>query len=96
MPQNQKVLLLPILPGWPTLEASQLIGFAEDLDEIDAARALAESLGRVDCMFLQGNLDSIPWRDEYFDVAYLGSTATDEVRRVLTRQGVVHECQSKF
>ncbi len=94
MPPNLRVLLIPILPNWPDLPAGQLIGISSDLDEIDQARELAESLHRTDCMFIQGSIEEIPWRDSYFDVAYLAGSASDEVRRVMTPEGIIHECQS--
>ncbi len=94
MPPNLRVLVLPILPNWPDLPAGQLIGVSPDLDEIDQARAQAESLHRTDCMFIEGTIEAIPWRDSYFDVAYLAGSATDELRRVMTPEGIIHECQS--
>jgi len=45
-------------------------------------------------MFIEGSVDAIPWRDSYFDLAYLEGPATDEVRRVMTPEGIIHECQS--
>ena len=96
MPPNPRVLLIPILEGWQKIVASQVVGVSEDLDEIDRARALAEQLGRIDCLFIQGNENEIPWRDTYFDVAYLAGKATDEVRRVIQEAGMIHECQSTF
>lgn len=86
--------MIPIIPGWHAIEASQLVGVGEDRDEIDRARALAESLGRIDCLFILGNVNEIPWRDKYFDAAYLAGKATDEVRRVIQPDGTIHECQS--
>ena len=94
MPPNQRILIIPILSNWPDLPAGQLIGVASDLDEIDRARAQAESLHRIDCMFIEGSVNAIPWRDSYFDIAYLEGLATDEVRRVMTPEGIIHECQS--
>ncbi len=94
MPQNPRVLIVPILPNWPGIEASQLIGVSTDLDQIDQARAHAESLNRIDCMFIEGSVDAIPWRDSYFDIAYIAGSATDEVRRVMSPEGIIHECQS--
>ncbi len=94
MPPNQRILIIPILSNWPDLPAGQLIGVASDLDAIDRARAHAESLHRIDCMFIEGSVDAIPWRDSYFDIAYLEGLATDEVRRVMTPEGIIHECQS--
>jgi ubiquinone/menaquinone biosynthesis C-methylase UbiE len=94
VPPNLRFLLIPILPNWPDLPAGQLIGVSSDLDEIDQARELAESLHRTDCMFIQGSMEAIPWRDSYFDVAYLAGSASDEVRRVMTPEGIIHECQS--
>jgi hypothetical protein len=94
VPPNLRVLIIPILPNWPNLQADQLIGVSSDLDEIDRARAQAESLNRTDCLFIQGSIDSIPWREAYFDVAYLAAAATDEVRRVMNAEGMIHECQS--
>lgn len=88
--------MIPIIPGWDRIPASQLVGVSDDLDEIDGARALAESLGRIDCLFIQGNENGIPWRDAYFDVAHLAGTATAEVRRVLGPDGTIHECQSTY
>jgi ubiquinone/menaquinone biosynthesis C-methylase UbiE len=96
VPPNPKVLLIPILDEWASLAASQLVGLSEDLDAIDQARALAEELGRTDCLFILGNVNEIPWRDAYFDVVYVAGQATDEVRRVVAEGGVVHECQSTF
>jgi len=94
--RNSKVLMIPILPGWQGMECGQLVGLSEDLDQIDVARALAEDLGRVDAMFMVGNASEIPWRDGYFDVAYVGTASTEEVKRVLKAGGVVHEWQSEF
>lgn len=78
------------------MECGQLVGLSEDLDQIDMARALAEDLGRVDAMFMVGNASEIPWRDGYFDVAYVGTASTEELKRVLKAGGVVHEWQSEF
>lgn len=94
VPPNPRVLITPILSGWSQLPAGQLVGLSEDLDEIDQARALAEELGRTDCLFVVGNENEIPWRDDYFDVAYLAGKATSEVRRVIQPDGIIHECQS--
>ncbi len=96
MAPNAKVLLIPILKGWQQLPVGQLIGISTDLDEVDAARALAEELKRVDCMFIEGSENAIPWRDEYFDEAYLGCPLTDEIRRVMKPEGTIHECPDGF
>ncbi len=96
MQQNQRVLLVPILPDWPKLNATELVGVSDDPDEIDRARALAEELGRTNCLFVFGSPDAIPWRDQYFDTAYIAGEATTEIRRVMTGQGVIHEWQSRF
>lgn len=86
--------MIPIQPDWPHLPAGQLVGLSEDLNQIDRARAMAEQLGRIDCLFAFGNVNEIPWRDAYFDEVYLTGEATAEVRRVLTSEGVIHPCPS--
>jgi ubiquinone/menaquinone biosynthesis C-methylase UbiE len=93
---NHRVLLVPILSDWPKIEAAELVGVSEDLDEIDHARALAEELGRTNCLFVVGSPEAIPWRDQYFDTAYLAAESTTEILRVMKHEGEVHECQSKF
>lgn len=92
--QQPRVLIVPIVAGWQDLPAGQLVGVSEDLDAIDAARELAEALGRINCMFIPGSADEIPWRDAYFDAAYIVGEATAEVRRVCTPDAEIHQCAS--
>jgi ubiquinone/menaquinone biosynthesis C-methylase UbiE len=96
MTRDSRVLMIPILPGWQGMECGQMVGLSEDLDEIDRAREVAEELGRVDVMFMVGNAGEIPWRDGYFDVAYVGGASTEEVKRVMKEGGAVHEWQREF
>lgn len=87
--------MLPILKDWEEIEAGQLVGIGEDADAVDAARETAERLSRTNCLFVLGTKDEIPWRDSYFDVAYIKGAASEEVRRVLKEEGKVVEWQSE-
>lgn len=87
--------MVPILDDWPRLAEGLLVGISSDLVSIDEARARAEELGLVDCMFVEGSPDCIPWRDAFFTVAYVGKEATPEIRRVVEEGGEIHEWQSK-
>ncbi|WP_031500669.1 hypothetical protein [Bryobacter aggregatus] len=91
---NRKILVVPILDGWPKLVDGLFVGVADQLDVIDRARALAESLGLDNCMFTEGNADDLPWRDGFFTDIYTSGPITPEIRRVLAEGGHIHEWQS--
>ncbi len=91
MEQNARVLVVPIVEAWAEIPAGQLVGVSEDLDAVDRARQRAEELGHTDCMFIEGSVTEIPWRNGYFDVIYTNGAATDEVRRVGKPDAVIHE-----
>ncbi|MFN8684722.1 MAG: methyltransferase domain-containing protein [Acidobacteriota bacterium] len=88
--------MAPLGPGWAEIPAELLVGVSEDLEAIDAARRLAESLERTNCLFIQGSPDEIPWRDSFFDVVYTSGKSTAEIRRVIKPEGRIQECLSGY
>jgi hypothetical protein len=91
-----KVLVVPLARGWQKIPADLLVGVSEDAEAIDEARQLAESLGRVDCLFVVGSAEEIPWCDGFFDAIYTSGKSTAEMRRVIREGGMIQECQSGY
>jgi ubiquinone/menaquinone biosynthesis C-methylase UbiE len=87
MRPNSRVLLIPIGGDWVEVAraASEgvLVGVSRDLDLLDAARERAESEGLMNCMFVVGDENEIPFRDRYFTDAVLGVERTAEIQRVM-------------
>jgi ubiquinone/menaquinone biosynthesis C-methylase UbiE len=95
MKPTRRVLVMPIREGWERLEAEQIVGVDENWETIDRARARAEELGRTDCLFIFGTSLEIPWRENYFDEAYIEGQCSNEVRRVIKTNGKVHTWQNE-
>ncbi len=91
----RRALVIPVRPGWEAIVAEQVVGVDEDLEALDRARARAEELGRTNCLFIQGNILEIPWRENYFDDAYVTGECSVELYRVIKEDGKVHPWQSE-